>query len=71
MSVLPLALTLVSGSRRLTPCLLIAINSVSGNDGSVVCCNKYQQQLRYVNNIHSTSDQQLKCLSKKIVWTLF
>ena len=35
-------LTLVTGSIRLTPCLLIAISSVSGKVGSVDCCNKYQ-----------------------------
>ena len=35
-------LTLVTGSIRLTPCLLIAISNVSGKVGSVDCCNKYQ-----------------------------
>ena len=37
-------LTLVTGSMRFTPCLLIAISSISGKVGSVVCCNQYQQR---------------------------
>lgn len=32
--------TLVLGSMRLTPCLLMAISRISGKFGSVVCCSE-------------------------------
>lgn len=57
------SLTLVTGSIRLTPCLLIAISNVSGKDGSVVCCKKTQQL------VCNSKQKQTHCMATIARWT--
>lgn len=50
--------TLVLGSMRLTPCLLMAISRISGKFGSVVCYSgeKEKEMQRVVRVIRSERD---------------